>query len=98
MRTLVLVGFAIALLGGSARADDSMRCGEWLVSVGASQGEVAHKCGAPTETHTDVEYDVNGFACYVDRWIYNRGRYEFIRTLVFRGGALVRVVDGPHGY
>ena len=99
MRTLALIVCALVVgTAAPARADDSIRCGQWLVRIGATEGEVEHKCGAPTEAYTDTEYDVNGFAYYVDRWVYNRGPYELVRTVIFRGGALVRVVVGRHGY
>ena len=78
-----------------------MRCGEWLVSLGATGGEVRYKCGPPTETYTSVEYtqtDYGTIARTIDHWVYNRGPSEFIRTLSFCGGALVHVAVGNHGY
>ena len=100
MRTLVVA--VLCLAPALARADDSMRCGEWLVRVGASEGEVAHKCGSPTEAYTDTEYvtgdDGSTVAYVVDLWLYNRGPYDFVRTLSFRGGALVHVHVGDRGY
>ena len=36
------------LAAAPARADDGLRCGQWLVGNGASQAEVAAKCGDPT--------------------------------------------------
>ena len=105
MRTLAAAALGLALVAAAAapaRADDSVRCGEWVVSLGASEGEVWHKCGAPTETYTDTEYvtgsDGIAVAYTIDRWIYNRGPYEFMRTLSFRGGSLVCVHVGGRGY
>lgn len=97
MRVLAL-GSLLALFASPARADDSLRCGQWLVRLGASEGEVQHKCGPPTEAYTDTQYDENGFAYSVDRWVYNRGPYELVRTALFRGGTLVYVAVGRHGY
>lgn len=83
----------------AARADDSVRCGEWLVRAGASMGEVRHKCGDPSETYTATEYDDRtGRSTIIDRWLYNRGPNEFIRTLTFRAGSLTYVTAGDRGY
>ncbi|HXU70831.1 MAG TPA: DUF2845 domain-containing protein [Polyangia bacterium] len=104
MRTLARCGLACALLwlvAGRARADDGMRCGEWLVGVGATAGEVRCKCGPPTETYTSVEYsetDYGTIARTIDHWVYNRGPSELIRMLSFRAGVLVHVAIGNYGY
>ena len=99
MRTLV----ACALLLGcaaAARADDGLRCGEWLVTVGAGQEEVAAKCGPPTNAATRHERRrVRGQYRQrtIDVWTYDRGSTEFVRTLTFTDGVLGDVTVGDYG-
>jgi hypothetical protein len=93
MRTLALsVLLAVPSFATPARADDSVRCGDRLVSAGAVQGEVQAKCGPPTYAYTAYTADA-----IIDRWSYDRGPHDFIRTLVFRNGVLAHVVVGSYG-
>ena len=93
MRTLALsVLLAVLSFATPARADDSVRCGDRLVSAGAVQGEVQDKCGPPTYAYT--AYTANAT---IDHWSYDRGPHDFIRTLVFRNGVLAHVVVGSYG-
>jgi hypothetical protein len=84
----------------SARGDDALRCGEWLVSTGASAQDVAKKCGAPSQASRRIDryrtrYGSRQVA--VEVWIYDRGPNEFIRTLTFEDGILKRIESGDYG-
>jgi hypothetical protein len=85
-------------LSGVAHAE--LRCGEWLVSVGAGEAEVAAKCGAPTRTDTKravwrTRYGT--MRCTIDRWTYDRGPGDFTRILEFKDGVLTRLDVGDYG-
>ena len=91
----------LVLLGSAAaRADDGLRCGEWLVTAGAGEAAVAAKCGAPTHAATQHRrWRVRGalLRCTIDLWTYDRGPYEFVRTLTFADGILQVVSVGDYG-
>jgi uncharacterized protein DUF2845 len=92
---LLLVSFA-----APAFADDGMRCGEWLITVGKHEGEVATKCGAPTaaERH-EIDRCYRGVHWHVviDVWTYDRGPRDFVRTLTFEDDVLGAVDVGGYG-
>ena len=99
MRALV-VSLVLGSVPAVARADDGLRCGQWLVTAGAREPEVAQKCGAPTfaATHQRCHDTRYGRACVpVDLWTYDRGPYEFVRTLEFEWDVLQRVHVGNYG-
>lgn len=89
--TLGAIGLAFAHCAGAA--DDVMRCGTALVSVGMVAPQVVAKCGEPASK--DVE-DVPirgrggvkvGFT-RVERWTYDFGYGQFKRLLTFEDGKL----------
>ena len=99
---VVAVVIAAAIVAGStsARADDGLRCGEWLVTVGAGKPEVAAKCGAPTHVETKQHVSRTRYGtrrCVVELWTYDRGPSEFVRTLAFENDLLVDVGVGDYG-
>src|SRR5256885_14564839 len=90
---LVCLALLIAF-AAPAQADD-FRCGQRLVSVGETTGEVALKCGPPTAADRRVETGrARGGGCrstVIDTWTYDRGPTSFIRILTFVDGKLERV-------
>jgi hypothetical protein len=93
---------AVLVLGcaPAGLADDGLRCGRWLVVAGADQAEVAAKCGPPTHVATRHErrrFHSLTFRSTVDLWTYDRGPYEFVRTLTFADGILQSVTVGDYG-
>ena len=94
------VALALCLLSPAARADDAMRCGDWLVSAGMSQPEVGARCGPPTRAdEKEVCGGVRGrrTRMIVATWIYDRGSNEFVHTLVFHDGVLADIGTGGYG-
>ena len=80
-----------------ARADDSMRCGNSLVTVGMVGPQVVAKCGQPKDRDiADVPQRMhrsNGSktvvgAVRVEHWTYDRGYGQFPARLTFEGGKL----------
>ena len=96
MRALVLL-FA---LGGLAHADDGLRCGEWLVDRGASETDVAAKCGPPTTSdRRHARWTTRGgtMRAVIDTWTYDKGPTDFVRTLEFHDGVLCAVAVAGYG-
>lgn len=100
MNTRPALAFA-AVLGGlaapTAHADDSMRCGNVLITVGMVGAQVTAKCGEPKDREvTEVPQRVrraNGTTAVtgtlrVERWTYDRGYGQFPALLTFEDGKL----------
>jgi hypothetical protein len=75
--------FAALLLPFAASADESFRCGKWIVSSALSVGELTEKCGQPTARASETR-DVmvrnrnNGLMVKtgettLETWSYDRG-------------------------
>jgi hypothetical protein len=100
-----LIALTVVVLapGTSAEADDGLRCGQWLVTRGAAESEVAAKCGLPTDTYTEHRSWRTRYQTFrmtpmtIDRWTYDRGPNEFVRTLEFHDGILADVAVGAWG-
>lgn len=72
MKSLPLLTGALLLCSGAVHADDTMRCGSALVSVGDRQWEVEQKCGAPAH-RDEVGYTLAGYdhrEYRVEEWVY----------------------------
>jgi hypothetical protein len=94
---LLLVYLMMLMPGAGVRADDGMRCGQWLITVGRHEYEVAIKCGPPTAADR-YETSRRGRSITVDLWTYDRGPRDFIRTLRFEDGVLRDVDVGGYGH
>jgi hypothetical protein len=81
-RFCLAVSFALAA-SGVASADETFRCGKWIISSELSPAELAQKCGAPAHRDSRTE-DVstrnrnNGLRVKVgettiETWTYERG-------------------------
>ena len=102
MRALALsVVVGVTSFGSVVSGDDGMRCDRRLVSVGDSEATVLERCGPPTSADTErpVRRRRNGLVarCVIDRWTYDRGPTEFVRTLRFEDGVLTSVDVGDYG-
>ena len=91
--------FALAFAAPS-RADDGLRCGQWIVSTGAPADDVVKKCGPPTQASRRIERHRTRYGSrqvMFEVWIYDRGPNEFVRTLTFENGILERIETGDYG-
>jgi hypothetical protein len=92
---------AVTVLGGlvalAVRADDSMRCGNALITVGMVRAQVIAKCGQPKDKNvTEVPQRVRrsgGTSAVVgtlrvERWTYDRGYGQFPGLLTLEDGKL----------
>jgi hypothetical protein len=81
-----------------AFAEDGLRCGSRLVTVGESEAEVAGKCGEPTTRNRQPVYSRRGAVIgFIDVWTYDFGPYDFVRVLTFANGVLDHVDVGHYG-
>jgi hypothetical protein len=79
----ILLSLVCMLMPFAASADETFRCGRWIVSSSLSLEEFSKKCGPPT-SHESTTQDVlvrnrnNGLMVKVgetttETWIYDRG-------------------------
>jgi hypothetical protein len=101
-RTLPIVSAAFLLMAQAAfatpaAADDTVRCGNKLISEGMMQNEVRAACGEPkaatVETVPVYVKNRNGAVqqtgtTVVEYWTYDRGPTQFPARLRFEGGKL----------
>ena len=103
------------LLGAapSVSAEDSMRCGSRLVSVGDGKDKVKALCGDPTDVSfagtigrrgypNSGQYDYSYFGpawveMPVEIWTYNFGSHKLLRKLRFVGDELVEISTAGYG-
>ena len=91
---MLSVAFTIA---GAGRADDSLRCGSVLVTVGMVADQVFAKCGEP-QSRAVEEVPVKARArtgavntvgsTRIERWTYDRGYGQLPALLTFEHGKL----------
>lgn len=98
---LILPASAYALAEVGITSDvSSLRCGTNDIRIGALEAEVKKSCGLPT-SRTGMEIwgrsEVLGPGALED-WVYNRGATDFIYTLRFEGGHLIRIIRGERGF
>jgi len=100
MKTRVAVALLAVIAGFvalAARADDTMRCGNALVTVGMVAPQILAKCGQPKDKNvTEVPQRVRrpgGTSAVVgtvrvEHWTYELGYGQFPRLLTFEEGKL----------
>jgi hypothetical protein len=110
-----LVGLMLAapLFPAVAGADDSMRCGNRLVSQGDPKGKVLSLCGEPSAISLESVISGPAFVNYgydysfigpawrevpVEIWTYNFGSSRLLRRLRFIGDELVDIRTSGYGY
>ena len=96
MRVLVLV----CLLTGVAHADDSLRCGQRLVSLGSDEHTVLDACGTPASAERHVVHGHTRWGTTrlkLETWTYDFGPGSFVRVLGFEDGVLKTIEPGDYG-
>lgn len=94
MRRLILIS-AVCLLAVNAGAEETLRCGSKIVTVGMTSAEVLKYCGKPTSTEVE-EHDVRSGGRVVgktqlNRWIYERGTTGKPKILEFDQDKLISI-------
>jgi hypothetical protein len=98
MRRRILILFSVVFtMAGVANADDSLRCGNSLVTLGMVADQVLAKCGEP-QSKSMEEVPVKARArtgavntvgaTHVERWTYDRGYGQLPALLTFEHGKL----------
>ena len=98
---LLSVAFTVA---GTAAADDSLRCGTVLVTLGMVEDQVLAKCGEPQrKSEEDVPVKARSRtgavntvgATRIVRWTYDRGYGQLPAVLTFEKGKLKSIERLP---
>jgi hypothetical protein len=98
---LLALAALLALRPARAGAEDSIRCGGGLVSLGDSKLDLLGKCGAPTLVEVTEETPARqaGRALVAaERWTYNFGPSQFVMVVTLRAGRVAFVERGARGY
>jgi len=82
-------------------AETSLRCETLIVELGATTSDVERACGTPTTAriaHVTIR-GLRGAVTRIERevWTYDRGPFQFTKTLVFAGGRLESIDVGDYG-
>jgi hypothetical protein len=99
MRLLTLSFLTMLALGSTARAD-VLQCGNRLVQLGETTGEVELKCGDPAfrDRRTEARGANDQLSTVtIETWTYNLGPHDFIRTLTFVDTRLRNIETGGYG-
>ena len=91
----------IALLGSAnSWAGDSMRCGQRLVTVGASAADVLSACGEPhfRDVQSLGRERAPGFIHDAEQWTYNFGPNKLLHVLHLRQGRLSKIETEGYGF
>lgn len=82
IRQMHFPAIVLAIAASSAQADESFRCGQWIVSSDLTVEELASRCGPPTsqESRTEDIMVRNQYGVMVkdgetvtETWTYDRG-------------------------
>lgn len=95
MRSLIV---ALALAPTFAAATDGLRCGQDLIRLGENKAAALQKCGEPVSKEAFCKPLLPGAAAstceQVDEWTFNPGYGQFMTTLRFESGRLVKISYG----
>jgi hypothetical protein len=113
-RPAALLLLACAMPMASAIAEDTLRCGSRIVSVGDGKDKVRSICGEPTSvsfvgsigrraypSFDPYDYSYFGPAWVelpVEVWTYNLGSSKLLRKMRFVGDELVEIRTDGYGY
>lgn len=91
----------VAFLAATAIADETMRCGKWVVDREITVPELLEKCGEPTKkdgstqdvyarNRTDTGTVIVGKTT-TERWLYDRGPQSFRMVVTLVDGKIKSV-------
>lgn len=93
--TIVICTVSLLCLAGISFAGSSIRCGNYLISVGDLKLEVLDKCGEPIlmeklELNSSRHRKRDDNYRYVEQWTYEF-HYGYYDVLTFKGGRLIKI-------
>jgi len=109
----LVAGALLATAAPATRAEDTMRCGNRLVTTGDGKDKVRALCGEPTSVsfagvqsaprnyYGPYDYSYFGFGWIevpVEIWTYNLGPHKLLRKLRFVGDELDYISTDGYGY
>lgn len=95
MRPLMLCVFFVVF--SAPAAADTMRCGDRLVHVEDTVGEVLAACGEPAWRVERIASKPDFVIEQEQDWTYDFGPNRLLQTLVFRRGRLAAIEAGGYG-
>ena len=95
MKKLLLVSILSLASAGMAYAQDTMRCGGKIVSLGMTTTEVQKYCGKPSSTEVE-EHDIRSGGRVIGKtqlniWTYNRASGQNAAVLQFDQDKLMSI-------
>lgn len=95
-----------------AAVGESLQCGETLIDKGATQSEVAARCGQPTQIDHQAMYRAVATAMGmlpplvvrsdteipIETWTYNFGPQRFMQRIRFENGVVVKIESLGYGF
>lgn len=93
-RVWILISL-LCLAANNASAEDTLRCGSKIVTVGMTSVEVLKYCGKPTSTEVE-EHDIRSGGRVIgktqlNRWTYDRGSVGKPKVLEFDQDKLMSI-------
>lgn len=93
--TILICIFSLLCLAEISFAGSSIRCGNYLISVGDLKVKVLDRCGEPIlkekiELNTSRHRRDNNKYRYVELWTYEF-HYGYYDVLTFKGGKLFKI-------
>jgi hypothetical protein len=93
-RVWILISL-LCLAANNASAEDTLRCGSKIVTVGMTSVEVLKYCGEPTSTEVE-EHDIRSGGRVIgktqlNRWTYDRGSVGKPKVLEFDQDKLMSI-------
>ena len=76
MRSTTAICMLLVVVPRICMADESFRCGSWLVSADISVAELLKKCGNPSSQRVSTQDDRNSDGIKVGTWTTEIWRYE----------------------
>ena len=108
MRKRILGAVSVAAAvwaGGACAADDTLRCGGQLITIGMVAPQIIAKCGEPQSKEVeDIPIRARGRngavnsvgTTRIERWVYDQTPGQFPRLLTFEEGKLKSLELIPH--
>lgn len=100
-RILFWIGLlvTVSLYSAISKANDSMRCDDYVVSVGDSSADLLARCGKPllieSVSSRVVHRGYHRKRVSRSRWTYDLGWGHFMQIVTVEGGVVTEIEDGP---
>ncbi|GAM09170.1 hypothetical protein OR1_01444 [Geobacter sp. OR-1] len=100
-----LLMISVVTTGHCADDRDSMRCNNYLISIGSTAGELLARCGEPASGSHREQVTIDGTRHYrtmitaeIEDWIYNFGPNQFQYQVTIKNGRVKKIQSLGYGY